>query len=800
MQTLILHFVYKKLTINTLQDMKKIFLPNLLSFAFCLLLFAPFSLLSQNNLKIGEWRTHLPYRNGLSVTQTPNDVYWATGLSVLKMNKTDLSIEKIDKLNTLTDVGARLVRYNSATKTLLIAYENNNIDLIRTEGSNKNLNLPDIKNNTSIQGDKTIYDASFINDTAYLACGYGISKLDMRRGEFVFSTFTKLKTYSVLVFEGKIWAATEGGIYTVPNDARLNLADFKIWTKLDASVGFPSTYTTSVLTVYDNKLYFDLNDTLAVLQNNRPLSIKYETDYKIQFLTAESQNLLIGFASKIPFGNGKTLIFNKNGTFKTVGGSCVNRPMGAIEDAAGRIYFADQFNGYRFLNKATDGNCTVVEFDSPYSRASSDIAAADTAVWVAFGGLSGINPRDNGEGFASLTSGKWQNFNGLYTQIMNDSSIRNDFHNVEINTKTGKAYAGSVQNGLLELTGNKVTKVYNASNSPIRAASADPFRRRVTGLAFDKNGNLWVANNLADKPVLVLKADGKWATLGNVPENNIFRVIVDGSGYKWFIVNGKSFMLYDEGKSIDDVSDDRTRVLDNSNLPKELQSSGINYMVTDLMGEVWVGTTGGVCVFRCGSDAFSPRCNAALIVNSLGSINEYLLREKNVNVIAVDGANRKWFGTSSGLFVTSADGKQELLKFNTENSPLPSNNILSIGIRPNGEVFIGTDKGLVSFRGEATEGGDFNDQTKVLAFPNPVRPDYDGPIAIKGFARDANVKIADVNGNVVFETKALGGQAIWEGRDFNGNRVATGVYLVLATNTKSLDAPDAVVTKILFVK
>jgi hypothetical protein len=804
------------LTINTLQDMKKIFLPHilpftfcflpftfcLLPFAFCLLLFAPFILYAQNNLKIGEWRTHLPYRTGVNVTQSANDVYWATGLSVLKMNKTDLSIEKLDKLNTLTDVGARLVRYSSATKTLLIGYENNNIDLIRTEGSSKDLNLPDIKNNSSILGDKTIYDASFVNDTAYLACGYGVSKLDMRRGEFVFTTFTKLKTYSVVVFEGKIWAATEGGIYTVPNDARLNLADFKVWTKLGAASGFPNEYKTNVLTIYDNKLYFDLNDTLSVLQNNRPLSIRHEIGHKIQFLTAESQNLLVGFANKDLYTNGKTLIYNKNGVFKNAVTNCVNRPLSAVEDAAGRIYFADEYNGYRFLNKATDGNCNVVEFDSPYSRASSDIAVTDTSVWVAFGGLNGINPRDNSEGFGALTSGKWQNFNGLYTPVMNDSSIRHDFHTVEINKKTGKTYAGSVQNGLLELTGNKVTKVYNASNSAIRASSADPARRRVTGLAFDKSGNLWVSNNLADNPVIVLKADGKWAKLASVPASNIFQVMVDESNIKWFIVSGSqtSILLYDEGKSIDDVSDDKIRLLDNANLPKEQQNARINYLVTDLNGEVWVGTSNGVCVFRCGSDPFKTACNAALIVNSLGSISEYLLREKNVNTIAVDGANRKWFGTSSGLFVTSADGKEELLKFNTENSPLPSNNILSIAIRPNGEVFVGTDKGLVSFRSDATEGGDFNDQTKILAFPNPVRPDYDGPIAIKGFARDANVKIADVNGNVVFETKALGGQAIWEGKDFNGHRVATGVYLVLATNTKNLDAPDAVVTKILFMK
>ena len=767
-----------------------------------LILLFPFALVAQTDLKIGEWRTHLPYRNGLSVTQTDNDVYWATGLSVLKMNKSDLTIEKLDKLNTLTDVGAKLVRYNKATKTLLVAYENNNLDLIRTEGGGKNLNLPDIKNNSSILGDKTVYDATFINDTAYLACGFGISKLDMRRGEFIFTTFTKLKTYSVAVFEGKIWAATEGGLYNVPNDPKLNLADFKVWTKLDVPSGFPMEYATRVLTVYDNKLYFDLNDTLAVLQNNRPLSIRYERGNRIQFLTAEGANMLVGFWNKDAAQNGKAVIFNKNGTFKNVGNSCVQRPLGAIEDATGRLYFADLYDRFRFVIKPTDGDCTTVEFDSPYSRESSDIAVTDTSVWVAFGGLNGINPRDNANGFASFVGGKWLNYNRLYNRIFSDSLIELDFHNVKINTKTGKVYAGSVQNGLVELVGNKVSKVYNGSNSAIQNASADRSRYRVTGLAFDKTGNLWVSNNLADRPVIVLKADGKWAKLSPVPASNIFQVIVDGSNIKWFIVSGSQsgILLYDEGKSIDDISDDKTRLLDNSNLPKDLQSAGINYLATDLNGEVWVGTSGGVCVFRCGGDPFKNTCDASLIVNSLGSINEYLLREKNVNVIAIDGANRKWFGTSSGLFVTSADGKTELLKFNTENSPLPSNNIKTIAIRPNGEVFIGTDKGLVSFRSDATEGGEFNVESKVLAFPNPVRPDYDGPIAIKGFTRDANVKIADINGNVVFETRALGGQAIWEGKDFNGNRVATGVYLVLATNTRNLDAPDAVVTKILFVR
>jgi ligand-binding sensor domain-containing protein len=793
--TFVLKFFSKNLKINNLHDMIHKTLRKILPF-FCLL--PHFSLSAQNNLKIGEWRNHLPYFNGISVTQSDADVFWATGLAVLQMNKTDLTIEKLDKLNRLSDIGAKLVRYNRSTKTLLVAYENNNLDLVRTEGG-KTANLPDIKNNNNILGDKTIYDASFVGDTALLACGFGISRLDMRRGEFITTTFTKLKTYSVVLFNGRIWAATEGGIYSVANDARLNLADFRIWQK--AEIGFPTTYSSRSLAVFDGKLYGDVNDTLCVFQNNTPLSIRHENGHILRRLTAESQNLMAVFANKDIYGQGKLLTLSKTGQLTGQKALCINRPTDAVEDAAGRIWYADEYDAFRFLQRSTDAVCSAKSFESPYSRESSQIAATDTSVWVAYGGLSGINPRDNILGFGGwVGNGNWLNFNRLTQKALVDSSIIADFHSIAIHPLNGKIYAGSVQNGLVEITGNRISKIYNSTNSAIQNSTPDPGRKRVTGLAFDKKGNLWVANNLANRPIIVLKADGKWAQMGVVPASNIFQIIVDALGFKWYIVSGSQsgILVYDEGKNIDDTGDDRSRLIDNSNFPKELQSARINCLASDLQGSVWVGTSNGVGVFD--GDPFRNNLTGRVIVNSLGGISEYLLREKNVTVIAVDGGNRKWIGTSTGLFVTSPDGREELFKFNVDNSPLPSNNITALGIRPNGEVFIGTDKGLVSYKGEATEGGDLNDVSKILAYPNPVRPGYEGPIAIKGFARDANIKIADAKGQIVFETRALGGQAIWDGRDLKGQRVATGVYLVLATNTRNLDAPDAVVTKILVVQ
>ncbi len=771
--------------------MKKITTATLLAFL------CPFSLLfAQNDLKIGQWRTHFPYRTGLSVTTSTDAVYWATGLSVLKMSKADLSVERLDKLNNLNDIGTQLVRYNATSKTLLVAYKNNNIDLVRTEGG-ATLNISDIKNNINITGDKTIYNVVFSGDTAFLACGFGVSRLNLKRGEFISTTFTKLKTFGVALFDGKIWAATEGGIYTVPNDAKLNILDFKIWKKMDVADGFPVAYASKAITVFNGKLYFDIDDKLNVLNPNGPLSIATENGFSIKYLAEGGRNLLVGWACKDNC-NGKVTLIDKNGVAKPLAGGGVNRPTDGVEDAEGRVWLGDQYNGYRFLVRATDGQCTVVEFDSPYSAKSSGIAANDTSVWVAFDRINGINAADLREGFASLKNAKWLNYNGFNPDYQDGL----DANCVAIHPKDGRAFVGTYSKGLYEIKDNKIQKRYDASNTGgvIQAGVADPSRQRIAGMAFDTKGNLWLANNEGANALIVLKSDGKWAKMSPIPSRSVHQVVVDGAGFKWIIVKGSQsgIIVFDEGKNIDDPTDDRVRLIDNSNFPKELQNAGIQCLVTDLNGAVWVGTSNGVAVFECGSDPFRAACVGRLVVASLSNISEYLLREKLVNVIAIDGANRKWFGTTSGVFVTSADGREEIAKFNTENSPLPSNNITALAVRPNGEVFVGTSDGLMSFRSDATEGGTFNKpQEQIVAFPNPVRPDYQGIIAVKGFARDANVKITDASGSIVFETKALGGQAIWDGKDFNGRRVATGVYFVLATNTRNLDTPEAVVTKIL---
>ncbi|HEU4718775.1 MAG TPA: two-component regulator propeller domain-containing protein, partial [Bacteroidia bacterium] len=267
---------------------------------------------------------------------------------------------------------------------------------------------------------------------------------------------------------------------------------------------------------------------------------------------------------------------------------------------------------------------------------------------------------------------------------------------------------------------------------------------------------------------------------------------------KWMILpRGSGMLVFDDNGTIDNPSDDRVTRLGFTAGNGGIVGTDVYSMAEDQDGEIWVGTDQGISVFYCAENIFTPgACDAQQILIQQDGYTQILMGTQSVTCIAIDGANRKWIGTEEGgVFLMSADGQKQLAHFDVTNSPLLSNDITSLAInQKTGEIFFGTTKGLVSYRGEAIEGQD--QMGDVYAFPNPVTHDYHGPIAITGLVKDADVRIADVTGNVVYQTKALGGQAIWDGNNFKGERAATGVYLVFITNE---DGTQKAITKILLI-
>jgi hypothetical protein len=331
-----------------------------------------------------------------------------------------------------------------------------------------------------------------------------------------------------------------------------------------------------------------------------------------------------------------------------------------------------------------------------------------------------------------------------------------------------------------------------------------PDRIQASGMEIDRNtGTFWIVTSSSDKQLSAKDRNGEWYNFDISAINSITLgdMAIDNAGQKWIVApRGVGLVVFNDNGTLSNTTDDQSIKLTQAVGNGNLASSNIFSIAADLDGEIWVGTDNGVSVFYSPESVFSGSGNfdsQQILVEQDGYV-QYLLENESVTAIAVDGANRKWMGTANaGVFLMSDDGTEQIHHFTVDNSPLFSNAITSLGVdQLSGEVFIGTSKGIISFRGDATWGNPEFVPEEVYAYPNPVEPNYSGPIAIKGLVRDADVKITDAAGHVVFATIANGGQAIWDGNKMTGGRAQSGVYLVFASNE---DGKETFVTKILFI-
>jgi hypothetical protein len=322
-------------------------------------------------------------------------------------------------------------------------------------------------------------------------------------------------------------------------------------------------------------------------------------------------------------------------------------------------------------------------------------------------------------------------------------------------------------------------------------------------MTYDDKGNLWVANAMVANSISVRKRDTTWVGFPYYNQINADRfsdLHFSPYGSLWLILpGGEGLFVLDPGDNIDAMTDDRYKKIKPIDRNGNSLPSDINALAFDRDGYLWLATTEGVLISYNSDKVFdnSTYFQKVKIPDIVPGLAAYLLETEEITCINIDGGNRKWFGTlKSGVFLHSADGSDEIFHYTTKNSPLPSDNILDIKTHPTtGEVFITTDKGLVSYRGIATQPSD--KFKKVYVYPNPVRPNFTGDIIITGLVENTNVKITDISGNLVYETTSLGGQASWDGRNLDGSRVATGIYLVFCSDKLG---EQTAVTKLLFVK
>jgi len=750
-------------------------------------------------ITVGSWRHHLPNNRILALAETPEKVIGASAFGLIVFNRSDNSIEKIDKVWGLTDIGIHTISYVSGRDLLLIGYSNGNIDILQDGAI---INVPDIRQ-SRIMGSKTINQFLVVGNSAFLSCDFGIVELDLgnflvKNTYFIGPLGSQVRVFEVAHTGSHIFAATSAGLLRAPATG-VNLADFQNWQRINLS-GQP-TEVVDMVVYYRGKvlanLHLPANDALYVLDGAQwqlfsPGGQPYSGQRRR--IRAAHDRLLISNELHVDVFDQDLELVERIDTYF----NATIRAHDVLLDRNRLLWFGDDY--YGLVRRDSPGNFSRFVPTGPATSNAFDLDVAGGTLWVAPGAITtGGSNIWNADGVFRFKNDTWHWFNRFDHPVMLPAT---DIIRIKANPgNPGTAYAATWTNGLLEFNDGLPTVMWNEHNSALARRSEFGDHIRIGGVAIDRKGYVWVTNSNTTRPIAVKRPNDQWFSFTSrgilSPGQMITSLVIDDADQKWAILpNGGGIFVFKE-HSFENENDSEVRRLStiegNGNLP----SNNVHSLAIDYDGFVWVGTDQGVAVIYTPQRVLRGEpVNAQQIIVRQNGVPGILFENETVNSITVDGSNKKWFGTSrSGAFLLSADGRHTLLHFTAENSPLPSNNILDIAIDgQNGEVFFATDRGIASFRGFATEAPLVH--TNVRAFPNPVRPGYDGYISVTGLVRNASVKITDINGNLVYETIAEGGQAIWNGRDVFGNKPASGVYLVFSTNE---DGSETVVTKILFL-
>lgn len=768
-----------------------------------------FLLLSLTNLKVnaqigtGQWRLHVPNKTCIDVVATDQSVYAAfeNGLLEYDINASETSLWT--DVNSLSDISITCLGYDEINNAVFVGYSNGNIDKIE---NNEVYNIPAIRL-AEIQGNKRINRIVPYGNFIYFATGFSIVKIDPVKSE-VKETFYPINDGSPIVdvaFKGdSIYAMTPTRTFR-GNLNNFALGDPSQWT-LETRIPVLSTDAYADIEIIDERIYYLKKDPGYGLDTvfqvgNSGNSIVSDPNFSNEINSIDSEN--------------EKLILNMDGAINTL--NTDNTVHFSISSYTLQSWIAP-LNSIRRNNVTwmADKTFGLIRFNNEYSMIpiafdgppKNEFYAMDWQkgkLAIAGGGLSSIANTFSGSGVYTFEDESWSLYDRDNMNLWNNQPIW-DFLSVSIDPRNAdKMAVGSYSEipvSILE-NGTQVTDTFTPNNSTLNFTQAGSEWSLVSSLQYDEDGNLWVLNGFSDTPLNVYSKDGVWYAIdcGTAAKNKFTKkIVIDYNGNKWFSIEGVGVLGYNENETIADPSDDNIVILNSSPLSGDLPSNSVNAIAVDFDNEIWIGTDNGFAVLYNSEGAFDALpgdYNADRIKVQFEGNVEYVLGNTNVTDIEVDGANRKWFGTAnSGIILLSADGLEVIEQHTIENSPLISNNIIDLKLDQNtGELFIITDKGLVSYRTDAT----YQDASysNVSIFPNPVRPEFQGPITIQGIRYDSDVKITDVAGNLVYKTVSNGGTATWNGKTLDGDDVTTGVYLIW---TAPVEGDGRFVGKVLVVR
>ena len=744
--------------------------------------------------QLGTWRMYLSYQIATKSAVSGSIIYSLMNGNLLSYDTEDGEVRTYDHLNALSDVNIAYIAYSKEAGKLLIVYSNSNIDLLDGEGNVQNLSALKDK---SILGKEISY-VSINGSMAYLATGFGFVEVDMKEGVFRNTYKLGKALQCIAASDDEVFFATSDGVFQCPKSNNMQLE--KNWTMR------ATWHTVTDMCCFQGKVMAMTNATLYEMDPASTTNTAYDRG-NYTYLKVSGDRLFWGNNTQL----GMTADLTDSPTI-------LNTPAkwSDVSYVGGTYWMSEQENGLRGY-KINDSDIVptgeVIQPSSPIHDLGYNLNWIGDRLLVA-GGINTVSGFSNPATAMYYENGEWTNFKEMdipaeYPKL----KIINTTDLVQDPTDDTHHFASLYRAGLCEYRNGKFVKNYNHDNSPLRSVmpGLSQYYNYVTcsALSFDEEGNLWMASTLKDTALHVLKPDGKWFSLYYEEIDGVSlidKILHHSSGIKLISSRRIDFrgVFCLDTKGTERTTDDK-KVLHQTIINQD----GTYYtpdqffcLCEDLDGIVWVGTSSGLFAIEDVSKVFDKdfRFTQVKINRNDGSgLADYLLNDVSIGCISIDAANRKWIGTqNNGALLISADGQEMLYHFTTENSPLLSDNVQSIAVHPGtGEVVFGTDKGLCSFIGDATAPEEELVKSNVTVFPNPITPDYTGPVAIRGLVNNTEIKILSTSGQLVWNGTSAGGTCLWNGCANNGKHVASGIYHVVA-NTP--EGNKAIVTRIVVVR
>jgi hypothetical protein len=770
----------------------------------CLLFFlllTPFFSFSQTDYS-SRWEDFFSYNSVKDFITVDNNIYALTDNAVFMYDINSKETQKLSSINGLSGETTSAIHFNTSNRRLVIGYETGLIEILNEDGTIK-ISADIVNFNQS--GEKRINHISEFNNKLYISTPfaivvYDIDKLEFGDTYFIGENSTSVRINQTLIANNQIYAATENGIY-VASLSNPNLIDFNNWPLL-----FTGNYSNIIR--FNALIYASIgNDLIKINGSNSTVEKTFPN--RIKRLKSNGQNLII--TSEL-----EATVLNTSLTqvYKSSQTANYNFTLNNASSFGNDLFLAT--NEYGILQTPFSSNQSFTEIHpkGPLSNSVFSMDALNKNIWFVYGGYnSAYVPTENLKGFSHYNGSEWKNtafttafpMYDLVHVTIDPNHDNRAFISSFSDTNSGNILSGG---GLLEVVDDQIINFYNSKNSPLEDLFPnDPNRitTRINGTTFDNQGDLWVTDVLATNKLKKLSSGGVWESfdIRSVQTNKaeeLNTVKVDKSNSLWIGTRRNGAYVFNQ-------TGDRKRALTTEPTKGNLPHANVRTIAVDRNNKIWLGTQSGLAVFYNANGLFEASIyDAEPIIILDDGIPKKLLGNQTINSIAIDGADNKWFGTDNGgVLYTNPSGQKTLASFNKDNSPLPSNKILNISVDiTNGKVYFATDKGVVAYNSKVASFGETLEE--VYAYPNPALKNHQ-IITIDGrngnhLPKGTNVKILDVAGNLVYETNVVegqeiqGGKVVWNKTNLAGQKVASGIYIVLLSND---DASETTSTKIAII-